>query len=54
MAEPLFLWLKADLQFIPVMLPEYLARAGAAISGGDEEVGLIRLAGGASRSSTTL
>ena len=31
MAEPLFLWLKADLEFIPVMLPDDLGRAGPAI-----------------------
>lgn len=32
MAEPLFLWLKADLEFIPVMLPEDLGKAGADIA----------------------
>jgi len=31
LAEPLFLWLKADVEFIPVMLPEDLAKAGPAI-----------------------
>ena len=31
-AEPLFLWLKADLEFIPVMLPADLAKAGPAIA----------------------
>ncbi|MBI4640796.1 MAG: hypothetical protein HY731_08885 [Candidatus Tectomicrobia bacterium] len=30
-AEPLFLWLKADVEFIPVMLAEDLAKAGPAI-----------------------
>ena len=30
-AEPFFLWLKADVEFIPVMLPEDLAKAGPAI-----------------------
>ena len=30
-AEPLFLWLKADIEFIPVMLLEDLAKAGPAI-----------------------
>lgn len=30
-AEPLFLWLEADVEFIPVMLPEDLAKAGPAI-----------------------
>jgi hypothetical protein len=31
MAEPLFYWLKADVEFIPVMLPQDLAKAGPAI-----------------------
>ena len=31
LAEPLFQWLKADVEFIPVMLPEDLAKAGPAI-----------------------
>lgn len=31
-AEPFFLWLKADVEFIPVMLPEDLAKAGPAIA----------------------
>src|SRR5438552_4911500 len=31
-AEPLFRWLKADLEFIPVMLADDLGRAGSAIS----------------------
>lgn len=30
-AEPLFFWLKADVEFIPVMLAEDLAKAGPAI-----------------------
>ena len=30
-AEPLFLWLKADVEFIPVMVAEDLAKAGPAI-----------------------
>ena len=30
-AEPLFLWLKADLEFLPVMLPQDLENAGPAI-----------------------
>lgn len=30
-AEPLFLWLKADVEFIPVMLPEDLGKAAPAI-----------------------
>jgi uncharacterized protein DUF3303 len=30
-AEPLFFWLKADLEFIPVMLLDDLAKAGPAI-----------------------
>ena len=32
-AEPLFLWLKADIEFIPVMLPQDLEKAGPAIAG---------------------
>jgi hypothetical protein len=31
-AEPLFLWLKADIEFIPVMVPADLAKAGPAIA----------------------
>ena len=31
LVEPLFLWLKADVELIPVMLPEDLAKAGPAI-----------------------
>ncbi|MGA9341993.1 MAG: hypothetical protein WBV61_06620 [Rhodanobacteraceae bacterium] len=31
-AEPFFLWLKADVEFLPVMLPEDLAKAGPAIA----------------------
>jgi hypothetical protein len=30
-AEPLFFWLKAEVEFIPVMVPEDLAKAGPAI-----------------------
>ena len=30
-AEPFFLWLKADLEFMPVMTPEDLMKAGPAI-----------------------
>ena len=30
LVEPLFLWLKADVELIPVMLPEDLAKAGLA------------------------
>ena len=30
-AEPFFLWLKADLSFAPVMRPEDLGKAGPAI-----------------------
>jgi hypothetical protein len=29
--EPLFFWLKADVEFIPVMLPQDLEKAGPAI-----------------------
>ena len=32
LAEPLFIWLKADVEFIPVMLPEDFAKAGPAIA----------------------
>lgn len=31
-AEPFFLWLKADLEFLPVMTPEDLMKAGSAIA----------------------
>ncbi len=31
LAEPLFLWMKADVEFIPVMIPEDLASAGPGI-----------------------
>jgi hypothetical protein len=31
MAEPLFLWFKANVEFIPVMLPQDLAKGGPAI-----------------------
>ena len=31
-AEPLFLWLKADIEFIPVMVAADLAKAGPAIA----------------------
>jgi len=30
-AEPFFLWLKADVEFLPVMLPQDLGKAGPAI-----------------------
>lgn len=30
-AEPFFLWLKADIEFLPVMTPADLAKAGPAI-----------------------
>jgi hypothetical protein len=29
--EPLFLWFKANVEFVPVMLPQDLAKAGPAI-----------------------
>ena len=32
LVEPLFVWLKADVEFMPVMLPEDLAKAGPAIA----------------------
>ena len=31
-AEPLFLWLNADVEFIPVMIADDLAKAGPAIA----------------------
>jgi len=31
MAEPLFMWFKADIEFHPVMTPEDLAKAGSSI-----------------------
>ncbi len=31
LAEPFFLWLNADIECLPVMLPEDLGRAGPAI-----------------------
>ena len=31
-AEPIFLWLDADIEFIPVMLPQDLEKAGPAIA----------------------
>jgi hypothetical protein len=31
-AEPLFLWLHADVEFLPVMAPDDLAKAGPAIA----------------------
>ena len=31
MAEPLFFWLKANVEFTPVMLPQDLAKGGPAI-----------------------
>jgi hypothetical protein len=31
MAEPIFLWFKGSVEFIPVMLPQDLAKAGPAI-----------------------
>ncbi|HLZ68096.1 MAG TPA: hypothetical protein VKQ29_17870 [Aliidongia sp.] len=31
-AEPLFLWLHADVEFLPVMAPEDLAKAAPAIT----------------------
>jgi len=32
MAEPIFLWFKGKVKFIPVMLPQDLAKAGPAIA----------------------
>lgn len=38
-AEPLFFWLKAELEFIPVMLPEDLAKAAPAIDAASRKWG---------------
>ena len=38
-AEPFFLWLKADVEFLPVMLPEDLAKAGPAIAAANRNWG---------------
>ncbi len=32
MAEPLFLWFKANVEFMPVMLPQDLAKGGPAMA----------------------
>jgi hypothetical protein len=32
MAEPIFLWFKGNVEFIPVMLPQDLAKAGPSIA----------------------
>jgi hypothetical protein len=39
LAEPLFYWLKAEVEFIPVMLPEDLAKAGPAIEAAAKQWG---------------
>lgn len=31
-AEPLFLWMHADIEFVPVMLPQDLEKAGPSIA----------------------
>ncbi len=38
-SEPLFLWLAADIELIPVMLPEDLAKAGPSIAAAVEHWG---------------
>ena len=38
-AEPFFLWLKADVDVVPVMLPEDLAKAGPAIGAAVQQYG---------------
>ncbi len=38
-AEPFFYWLKADVEFIPVMMPEDLMKAGPAIKSAAEKWG---------------
>lgn len=40
-AEPFFLWLGADLEFIPVMKPEDLEKAGPAIGAAVGKYGKI-------------
>jgi len=32
LVKPIFMWLKADVEFLPVMLPEDLAKASPAIT----------------------
>lgn len=39
LAEPFFLWLNADIDFIPVMRPEDLAKAGPAIGAAVQKYG---------------
>jgi hypothetical protein len=38
-AEPFFLWLNADIEFLPVMLPEDLAKGGPGISAAVKKYG---------------
>jgi hypothetical protein len=38
-AERLFLWLNADVEFLPVMTPEDLGKAGAAIAAATKKWG---------------
>jgi hypothetical protein len=39
MAEPVFIWLKAEIEFIPVMTPEDLGKAGPAIEAANKKWG---------------
>jgi len=39
LAEPVFQWLKGKVEFIPVMLPQDLAKAGPAIASAAEKWG---------------
>jgi hypothetical protein len=48
LAEPLFLWLKADVEFIPVMLAEDLGRAGPSIAAAMQKLGRTDLFAAAS------
>ena len=38
-AEPLFLWLSADVEILPVMTPEDLGKAGPAIAAATKKWG---------------
>jgi hypothetical protein len=39
MAEPVFIWLKAEIEFIPVMTPEDLGKVGPAIEAANKKWG---------------
>jgi hypothetical protein len=38
-AEPVFMWLKAEIEFYPVMTPEDLGKAGPAIEAANKKWG---------------